>query len=117
MSGCFAFGLSLFGFPTHDGFVNRTILRPLSVHSANRHWRHEFDGMGSRFHFGGAALTDSENIGYFYVGENVVSVRKNGEVLQTWSCVSDLLRDELRRLEKRARGIPAAAAAWGQHNA
>jgi hypothetical protein len=117
MNGCFAFDLSLFGLPTHDGLVNRTILRPLSIHSANRRWRHEFDGMGASFHFGAAALTDSENIGYFYVGENVVSVRKSGEVLQTWSCVSDLLRDELSRLEKRARDIPAAAAAWGRHHA
>lgn len=116
MNGCFAFDLSLYGLPTHDGLVNRTILRPLSIHSANQHWRHEYAGMGAQFHFGGAVLDDSENLGYFYIGGRVASVRKNGDILNTWPSVAELLRDELSRLEKLARIDPGAVVEWGRHD-
>lgn len=113
MNGCFAFDLALFGLPSPTGLLTRTSLRPYSIDLANRDWRYGFAGMEAYFHFGDARLNDAENVGYFHTGECFVAARKNGVIVQTWASVSDLLRDELGRLEKHARAAPAAVTTWG----
>lgn len=112
MNGCFAFGLSLYGVPEANGMLNRSTLRPHSLEHANTSWRKEFVGLASEFHFGGAPLDDSENVGYFYVNEQIVAARKSGRKVQQWNSFLQFLTDELTRVEGLAHSNPAAGAAW-----
>jgi len=96
INGCFLYDLSLFGIIRS---ITRSALQPHSLESANRDWIVEFDTDQSFFHFGGAAYSYDENIGYFYGHNKIMSIRKNGKLVNEWSSFSDFLDAELIRAE------------------
>jgi hypothetical protein len=112
MNGCFAFGLSLYGLPTLNGQLNRSTLRPLSLHEANTSWRNEFKGADTTFHFGSAKLSESENVGYFYSDGSILCLRESGAELKRWAKFAAFLNDELARVEVLAHTVPTAASTW-----
>ena len=96
-NGCFLYDISLFGL-THS--LTRSFLQCHSLISANNDWIKEFDVDQNLFHFGGGTYSDEENTGYFYGLNKIMSVRKNGKILQEWTSFSDFLNDELDRAER-----------------
>jgi hypothetical protein len=112
MNGCFAFGLSLYGLPTSSGLISRSTLRPLSLALANLHWRRDFESADRLFHFGGATFSETENVGYFFSEDQIISIRKSGSEVQRWPNFSSFLGDELHRVETLANANPKAAETW-----
>ncbi|MDB5276162.1 MAG: hypothetical protein JWR61_1117 [Ferruginibacter sp.] len=97
INGCFLYDISMFGL-IHS--LTRSFLQCHSLTSANRDWIMEFDIDQSFFHFGGGTYSDDENTGYFYGESKIISIRKNGKLVNEWSDFSDFLNDELDRAEK-----------------
>jgi len=112
MNGAFAFGLSLYGIPSASGMLTRSSLRPLSLRDANELWRQGFKGAGEQFHFGGTALSYSENGGYFIAGDEILLRKKDGAVIGTWLSFREFLASELSRAEAYALQRVEAHAAW-----
>ncbi len=108
LNGCFAFGLALYGLPPSlqeraPRLDDRT-LQPLDLEAANRHWAREYRDAEGEFHIGGCSWTTTENVGYFCTATGRFrSRRKEGEVLQEWPSLHDLLADELPSAEARDR--------------
>jgi len=97
INGCFLYDISMFGL-IHS--LTRSFLQCHSLTSANRDWIMEFDIDQSFLHFGGGTYSDDENTGYFYGQSKIISIRKNGKLINEWSNFSDFLNDELDRAEK-----------------
>ncbi len=120
VNGCFAFGLALFGLPPslhgHAPLPGRHPLEPLDLEAANRYWSREYLHSAGEFHFGGCTWTATENVGYFLtVDGQFRSRRKDGEVLQEWASIRDLLEEELPAAEERARERrPVPPVPWAQ---
>ena len=53
------------------------------------------------FYIGGRSYSYSENIGYFIKENEILSIRKNGEILKTWDTVIEFLSDEIAISEKQ----------------
>ena len=117
MNGCFAFDLSLYGVPSPNGLLNRSTLRPLSLVSANQHWRRGFVGGENLFHFGSGPFSESENVGYFFDGEEIVALRKHRVETGRWSSFENFLTAELSRAEQVALSKASAQAVWRESGA
>lgn len=97
INGCFLYDISMFGL-IHS--LTRSFLQCHSLTSANRDWIMAFDIDQRFFHFGGGTYSDDENTGYFYGQSKIISIRKNGKLVNEWKNFSDFLNDELDRAEK-----------------
>ncbi|MFT3935091.1 MAG: hypothetical protein QM726_15800 [Chitinophagaceae bacterium] len=97
INGCFLYDISLFGL-IHS--LTRSLLQCHSLTSANLDWINGFKIDQSFFYFGGGVYSDDENTGYFYGNNKIMSVRKNGKLVNEWGTFSDFLNDELIRAEK-----------------
>jgi hypothetical protein len=104
LNGAEIFELSLFGIPpsmaNNPPLLDRTAAMPLDIATANAHWKFEYAIQNDWFHFGGGPLSLDENIGYFFdsVGK-IYSIRKNGEIINSWVLFSQFLYDEIFRCE------------------
>lgn len=103
-NGCFLYDISMFGL-IHS--LTRSFLQCHSLVSANRDWIMEFNTDQSFFHFGGGTFSEDENTGYFLGNNKIISVRKNGKLVNEWKNFSDFLNDELTRAEeKMLKAVP-----------
>jgi hypothetical protein len=97
INGCFLYDMSMFGL-IHS--LTRSFLQCHDLTTANSNWIEEFDVDQSFFHFGGGTYSYDENMGYFYGQNKIISIRKNGKLVNEWNNFSDFLNDELIRAEK-----------------
>ena len=99
INGGFIFSMSLYGLPESiysTGVLNRSVLQPLDLGSANSSWIREYRVDKSLFHFGGRSFSEEENAGYFFDNSNqILLIRINGEVLNSWNSFSLFLNDEI----------------------
>jgi len=107
MNGCFAYGLSLYGLPAslqaHPPLLNRSKIQPLDLGAANLTWRKGFPVSETEFHFGGRRWSHTENVGYFWDGNRIRSVRKSGETEGAWAVFQEFLIEELSAAERSFR--------------
>jgi hypothetical protein len=97
INGCFLYDISMFGLIPS---LTRSFLQCHDLTTANREWIKEFDIDQNFFHFGGGTYSYDENTGYFYGQNKIISIRKNGNLVNEWNNFSDFLNDELIRAEK-----------------
>lgn len=97
INGCFLYDISMFGL-IHS--MTRTFLQCHNLTTANISWIKEFDVDQSFFYFGGGTYSFEENAGYFYGQGNIMSIRKNGKLVNKWTNFADFLNDELARAER-----------------
>lgn len=104
MNGCFVYDFSLFGLPESvysTGLLDRSITQQLDLETANRNWVKDYNVDPNFFHIGGRSYSYSENIGYFIYGDSILSIRKNGEIINTWNTLQEFLCDEIKVSEKQ----------------
>ena len=97
------YGLTPSLYKSTDGLLDRTVLQPLDIGTANEYWKHEFER--SDFHFGSRYFDDEENCGYFLEGDIIRSCLKTGEVVGTWTNFPDFLTSELTTTEQNETGL------------
>lgn len=90
--------MSLFGII--ESFT-RSFLQCHSLQTANVYWKNSFKVDKTFFCFGGSPYSYEENVGYFYDGNKIISIRKNGEIVGEWNDFSMFLNDEISKSEKR----------------
>ena len=103
-SGCFAFGISLFGISPSmlqsPPLISRRELQCHNLATANTHWKFEYKVDENAFHFGGRAYSSDENSGYFLYGKStVLSILKDGSIVGQWDNFTSFLMDELAASE------------------
>lgn len=98
INGCFLYDISLFGL-THS--LTRTHLQCHDLATANEYWIREFLIDQSYFYFGSGVYSDEENIGYFYRQNKIISILKNGTIINEWNNFLDFLNNELIEAEKK----------------
>jgi hypothetical protein len=104
-NGCFLYDISMFGV-IHS--LTRSFLQCHSLTTANNNWIKEINVDQNLFHFGGGRYSYEENTGYFFGQDKIMSIRKNGKLVNEWSSFSDFLNEELLRAEKEMlKKIPA----------
>lgn len=104
LNGCFVYDFSLFGLPKSvytTGLLDRSTTQQFDLGTANRNWIREYDVDPDLFHIGGRSYSYSENIGYFIDGDTILSIRKSGEIIDTWNTLLEFLSDEIAVSEKR----------------
>ncbi|WP_420318162.1 hypothetical protein [Ekhidna sp.] len=92
------YGLTPSLYKSTDGLLDRTMLQPLDIGTANEYWKHEFER--SDFHFGTRYFDDEQNCGYFLEGDTILSCLTTGEIVRTWTNFSDFLTSELTITEQ-----------------
>jgi hypothetical protein len=100
VNGAFCFGMSLAGVPLSmlgsPPLLDRTRLQCHDLGSSATLWANEYRKLpAGAFGFGHRHYSYRENVGYFIVGDKVLSIRMNGTVLGEWGGFADFLRDEL----------------------
>lgn len=95
-NGCFLYDISMFGLINS---LTRSFLQCHSLTTANNDWIKEFNVAQSLFYFGIGKYSYEENTGYFYGQDKIMSIRKNGKLVNEWSNFSDFLNEELLRAE------------------
>jgi hypothetical protein len=100
VNGAFCFGMGLAGVPASmlgsPPLLDRSRLQCHDLGTAATLWAGEYRKLPvGAFHFGGRHYSSRENVGYFMVGDRVLSVRKSGKVVAEWRGLTDFLRDEL----------------------
>lgn len=103
MNGCFVYDFSLYGLPKTmytTGLLNRTELQQYDLGTANTTWIHSYSVNRDLFYIGGRAYSYAENIGYFIDNDKIFSVRKNGEILNSWTTFSNFLKEEIKAAEE-----------------
>jgi hypothetical protein len=104
MNGAYLFSTALFGIPQsmaqNPPSLDRSVLRPLDVSTANHTWRLEYRVSHRNFYFASGSHSSNENVGYFLTPENrveayLVGERKIGE----WAGMNAFLSEELERAE------------------
>jgi len=112
INGCFIYDLSLFGLTPSifsKGTLDRTQLQCHDLLTANTDWIQNYKVDKRNFHFGGRSYTFSENIGYFFDGNEIKALRSNGRTIKSWQSFSVFLDEEIREAEKiMIKGIPKA---------
>lgn len=98
INGCFLYDISLYGIIPS---FTRSFLQCHSLETANTRWIHEYKVDKSYFYFGGSSYNYEENVGYFYDENNIISIRKNGEIVGEWTDFSNFLSDEISKSEKK----------------
>lgn len=102
MNGFRIFHCALFGLPKsiyENGLLDRTMLQPLSLESANILWKVNFKVNDDFFYIGSRRFDDDENSGYFLYQNEIFSIRENGEILNSWITFEDFLNEELNIAE------------------
>ena len=103
MNGCFVYDFSLFGLPKTmytTGLLSRTVLQQYDLGTANTTWIHSYDIDMSLFHIGGRTYSDEENVGYFIDNNKIVSIKENGEIVNSWTTFADFLKEEINISEQ-----------------
>jgi len=103
MNGGFIYGMSMYGLTPSiydTGVLKRTILQCHDLTTANTSWIKEYNVDPELFHFAGRPYSSKENIGYFFDDKNILSIRKNGQILNNWTNLGDMLFDEIEIVEK-----------------
>jgi len=98
INGCFLYDISLYGIIPS---LTRSYLQCHSLEAANARWIHEYKVDISYFYFGGSSYNYEENVGYFYDGNKIISIRKNGQIIDEWIDFSCFLEDEISKSEKK----------------
>ena len=110
INGCFIHDISFFGLTPSiytKGTLDRSILQCHDLTTANKEWIKEYDVDQSYFHFGGRSYSYSENLGYFFVDDKIMAVRKNGNAINEWKTFFEFLLDEIERAEQIAlKNVP-----------
>jgi hypothetical protein len=102
LNGAFIFELSFFGIPPTmvTGGLDRSVLQPHDVCTANRHWRAPYNVPDDRFHIGGGPFSNDENVGYFLQKNgSVESYRHGGQIVCAWPDYESFLTAEIARSE------------------
>ena len=77
--------------------LDRTKLQCLDLRLANQDWIREFALTENLVYVGYRPISSRENVGYFMTTNGAIySIRKSGEILQTWQRLSEFLSDELK---------------------
>jgi hypothetical protein len=104
MNGCFVYDFALYGLTPSlysIGLLDRSLLQPLDLGTANTDWIEEYRVDKTLFHIGGRAYSYEENIGYFLDNSNnILSIRKNGKQLGKWTVFRDFLTEEIAAAER-----------------
>jgi hypothetical protein len=103
INGCFVYDFSLFGLPKTmytTGLLSRTVLEQYDLGTANTNWIHSYDIVKGLFHIGGRAYSNEENVGYFIDNNKIVSIRENGEIVDSWTTFADFLKGEIKVAEQ-----------------
>jgi hypothetical protein len=103
VNGCFVYGFSLYGLPKSiyaTGLLDRGGLQQFDLTTAGVDWIKEYDVDQNLFHFGGRRYSYSENIGYFVDNDKILSMRKNGKTLNSWTTIKDFLASEIKIAEQ-----------------
>ncbi len=100
LNGAFCFGMALAGVPASmlgtPPLLDRRTLQCHDLRSTARTWASGFRKLpAGAFGFGGRKYSERENIGYFILGDRILSIRRSGEVVGEWGGLADFLRDEL----------------------
>lgn len=102
-NGCFYYDFDLYGLTPSiqkDNLLDRTKLQCHDLGTANEYWINAFNVDKNSFHFGGRALNDDENVGYFINQDNAICVKKNnGETISQYSSFYNFLETELKIAE------------------
>ena len=106
LNGADLFGISLFGIPLSMAqdppLLNRSVLQPLDVGTANENWRLEYGVDRPHFHFAGGPYSNTENVGYFLTPDNRVEAYLAREKrIGEWKTVGAFLAAETDRAESR----------------
>lgn len=102
MNGGFIYGMSLYGLTPSiykSGLLNRSILECLDLTTANNSWYINYNLDQKLFYFGSRHYNNVELVGYFFDGNKILCYRKNGELINSWSNLGDMLLDEIAILE------------------
>ena len=103
INGCFVYDFALYGLPRTlytEGLLSRRILQQYDLGRANTDWIGNYNIDNDLFHIGGRSYSYDENIGYFLDGDRILSIRKNGEVLNSWATMTEFLKSEIEIVEK-----------------
>lgn len=103
INGGFIYEMSIYGLPPsfYDiGVLNRTVLQCHDLATANISWIREYRVDPKFFHFASRPYSSRENIGFFFDGNKILSARTNGEILNKWATLRDMLFDEIEIVEK-----------------
>lgn len=105
MNGCFAYGMSLYGFtPSLEatpGLLDRGVLQCHDLTTANETWIIEYNVPEPAFLFGDRHYSYTENVGYFMDELGPIrSILKSGRQIGHWTNMKDFLRDELAAAEE-----------------
>ena len=103
VNGFFVYDFNLFGLPKsiyETGLLERLTLQQFSLESANIYWKTNYKIDKKLFHIGSGRYSDDENFGYFIDGEKILSIRKDGEILNSWNSVKEFLSEETEKAEK-----------------
>jgi hypothetical protein len=113
LNGCFVYDFSLYGLPKSlytTGLLDRSTSQQFDLGTANKNWIKEYNVDPNLFHIGGRSYSYSENIGYFIDGNTILSIRKSGEIIDTWNNLLEFLNAEIKisesqMLEEAPKGI------------
>lgn len=103
MNGCHIYNFSLYGLPRsiyENELLDRSSVQPLSLESANTFWKINYNISKDFFYIGGREYNEEENLGYFINGNKIVSVKTNGEILNSWNSFNEFLDEEIDFEEK-----------------
>lgn len=105
MNGCFAYGMSLYGFApsmeSEPALLDRSSLQCHDLTTANETWLAEYNLLKPAFVFGSRHYTYTENVGFFMDEYGPIhSILKSGREIGHWRSFTDFLRDELAAAEK-----------------
>jgi hypothetical protein len=98
INGGFIYGISMYGLTPsayETGLLNRTILQCHDLTTANNSWVREYNVDPQLFHFGGQSYSRKENVGYFFDNDMILCYRENGELINKWTNLGEMLFDEI----------------------
>lgn len=103
-NGCFAYGMSLYGFTpqpeSSPALFSRTSLQCHDLSIANELWIREYKLAAPIFHFGSRHYSYAENVGYFMNEDGAIrAILKSGREVGCWNDSTAFLYDELAAAE------------------
>jgi hypothetical protein len=106
LNGAFVFNIALFGIPLsmaqNPPLLNRSVLQPFDVCTANKQWRIEYGVARSKFFFASGSHSSTENVGYFLTLDNQVEAYLTGErKFGEWHTLGAFILAELQRAESQ----------------
>jgi hypothetical protein len=101
INGGFINDISLFGLPKtwlETGLVDRSVLEPLNLYTANETWIDDLGINPKYFIFGSSPYSDSFNINYLIYEDRIYGALENEVIVENWPTIDAMLEDELNRL-------------------